>query len=234
VGGLEKLEAAELHEGDVAPGELDLEAHAVVGGAEQHRLGLEPEPGFAAGQHLIDHPGGLVGLVAQRHEPGFFAGDPLAPEILAEALLRLGDHGVGGGQDGLGGAVVAVEGDAPGGCAELAGKVEDVAHRGAAEAVDGLGVVADHGEAAPVGPHGQQQPGLQAVGVLEFVHQDVAEARADLAGELGFGDHLRPVEEQVVVVEHLLGLLGFDVGEEEVAQLLPQPAHQGSWFAGLR
>ena len=31
------------------------------------------------------------------------------------------------------------------------------------EAVDRLGVVADHGEAVPCRAHGQQQPGLQAV-----------------------------------------------------------------------
>ena len=35
---LEELQPAELHEGDVAPGELQLELGAVVRGPEQHRL----------------------------------------------------------------------------------------------------------------------------------------------------------------------------------------------------
>jgi hypothetical protein len=97
---------------------------------------------------------------------------------------------------------------------------------GAAEAVDGLGVVAHHGEAAAVGLHGQQDAGLQAVGVLVFVHQHVAEALAHLPGQLG-SDHLGPVEQQVVVVEHLLGLLGLHVGAEQGFSSASQPAHQG-------
>ena len=79
VGGLEKLQPAELHEGHVAPGEFDLQPHAVVGGAEQHRLGLELEPRLPPGQHLLDHAGGLVGLVAHRHQPGLFAAGAVAP-----------------------------------------------------------------------------------------------------------------------------------------------------------
>ena len=41
VGGLQKLEPAELDERNIAPGQLDLERAAVMGGAEQHRLRLQ-------------------------------------------------------------------------------------------------------------------------------------------------------------------------------------------------
>jgi hypothetical protein len=99
------------------------------------------------------------------------------------------------------------------------GKVEDVADVGAAEAVDALGVVSHHGEAAAVGLHGQQDGGLQAVGVLVFIHQHVAEALAHVPGQRRFGHHLRPVEQKVVVVEHLLGLLGLYVGAEQGLQV---------------
>ena len=47
VGGIEKLEPAELDEGNVAPGQLDFELAAVVRGAEQHRLLLERNAGLA-------------------------------------------------------------------------------------------------------------------------------------------------------------------------------------------
>ena len=63
---------------------------------------------------------------------------------------------------------------------EVAGEVEDVAHGRGAERIDRLRVVADHGEAAPVGLERQQDRRLQPVGVLIFVDQDVVEARADL------------------------------------------------------
>ena len=38
---VEEFQAAELHERDVAPGQLDLERAAVVRGPEQHRLLLQ-------------------------------------------------------------------------------------------------------------------------------------------------------------------------------------------------
>jgi hypothetical protein len=42
--------------------------------------------------------------------------------------------------------------------------------------------------------------------------------RAPISAEFGFADHLRPVEQQVVVVEHLLRLLGLDVLAEQAPQ----------------
>jgi hypothetical protein len=170
---------------------------------------------FAPGEDLVGDVGGLIDFVAHRDDLRLLRGGAFAPQVLAIALLGERDDFVGGGQDGLGRAVVAVERDDARRRVEVRGKVEDVAHRRAAEAIDRLRVVADHGQAAAVGLHGQQQRGLQAVGVLVLVDQHVAEASADLGGELGLADHLRPVEQQVVVVEHLLRLLGFDVGEEE-------------------
>ena len=101
---------------------------------------------------------------------------------------------------------------------EMAGKVEDVAHGRGAERIDRLRVVADHGEPAPVRLEREQDRGLQAVGVLIFVDQDMIEARADLGGECRLGQHVRPVEQQVVVIEHVLALLCLDVGGEQLLQ----------------
>ena len=101
----------------------------------------------------------------------------------------------------------------------MSGEVEDVAHGRGAERIDRLRVVADHGEAAPVGLERQQDRRLQPVGVLIFVDQDMIEARADLGGELALGQHVREIEQQVVVIEHVLALLRLDVSGEQLLQL---------------
>ena len=92
------------------------------------------------------------------------------------------DDGIGGSKDRLGRAVVAIERDHVSGGTEMAGKVEDVAHRRGAERIDRLGVVADDGEPAPVWLQRQQDRSLQAVGVLVFVDQHMIEAAADVIG----------------------------------------------------
>ena len=103
--------------------------------------------------------------------------------------------------------------------------VEDVAHGRAAEGVDRLRVVADGREAAAVRLQREQDGRLQAVRVLVLVDQHVAEALPHVAGQRGLVHQLRPVEQQVVVVEHALALLRLHVGREEPAQLrLPRRA----------
>ena len=52
VGGVEELQAAELDEGDVAAGELDLERRRVVGGAEEDGLLAQRGAGLAGGEDL--------------------------------------------------------------------------------------------------------------------------------------------------------------------------------------
>ena len=98
-------------------------------------------------------------------------------------------------------------------------EIQDVAHRRGAERIDRLGVVADHREAAAVRLERQQDRGLQPVGVLIFVDQHVIEARRDVGRERRLGHHLRPVEQQVVVIEHALLLLGLHIGGEQPPQL---------------
>ena len=98
------------------------------------------------------------------------------------------------------------------------GKVEDVAHGRGAKRIDRLRVVADHGQAAPAGLQRQQDRGLQAVRVLILVDQHMVEAAADLVGEARIADHLRPVEQQIVVIEDVLLLLRLDIGGEQLLQ----------------
>jgi hypothetical protein len=56
---------------------------------------------------------------------------------------------------------------------------------------------------------------LQGVGVLVLVDQDVVGLVADEPRERSLLHHVGPVEEQVVVIEDVLPLLGLDVGTEE-------------------
>ena len=149
----------------------------------------------------------------------FCRGGSFGPEVLGEAFLGEADDAVGGGEDRLRRAIVAIERDDVRRRRELIRKVEDVAHGGGAERVDRLRVVADHRQTPASGLERQQDRGLQAVRVLVLVDEDVVEAATDVVGQAGVADHLRPIEKEVVVVEHVLLLLGFDVGREQFLEL---------------
>ena len=131
-----------------------------VGAVEDRDVG---GPGAAVGE-LVDLVGDeprLVVLVV-----GDVADDPLAvagvgPQLLLLAALVVADHRVGGGEDGLGGAVVLLQQDR-GGVGEVLLEVEDVADVGAAEGVDRLVGVADHhqlGRLDPLAPGARRRRG---------------------------------------------------------------------------
>ncbi|MGF6657603.1 hypothetical protein OKW34_008193 [Paraburkholderia youngii] len=136
------------------------------------------------------------------------------------ALAREFDHRVRRGENRLGGAIVALERDLLRGRFELRGEIEDIAHGRAAKRIDRLRVVADHGQAAAVRFQREQDRRLQAVGVLVFVDQHMVEARRQIGRDAGLGGHVRPVEQQIVVVEHALLLFGVDVRGEQPAQIV--------------
>ena len=207
MGAVEELQPAKLDEGDVAPGELDLEFGRMRGGAEQHGLLLQRRAALAAGEDAFDHVAGLTGLVLNRHQPRLFRRYAFGPQVLGETLLALGDHRVGGFEDRLGGAVVAVERHNPGLRGEGAGKIKDVAHRRGAEGIDRLRVVADHRQPVSIRLQRQKDRGLQPIGILVLVDQHVIETAAQVLGDGRLAHHGGPVEQQVVVIEHLLALL---------------------------
>ena len=47
----------------------------------------------------------------------------------------------------------------------------------------------------------------------------MVEALADLAGKPRIADHLRPVEQQIVVIEDILSLLRLDIDSEQLLQV---------------
>ena len=146
----EKFEAAELHERNVPPRQFDLDPQAVVRRAEQHRLRLQPDTALAPRKYLLDDESRLVRVVAHRHQKRLLRAGARAPQVLAEALARFADDAVRGIEYRRRGPVVARQCDAHRRRFEQRRKVEDVAHRRAAEAVDGLRVVAHHSEASAV------------------------------------------------------------------------------------
>ena len=206
-----------------------------------------------ADEHLLEHSGLGVGAVEDRDvgrprvrvvgEPVDLLGDEprlvvlvvgdvaddaravagVGPQLLGLAALVVADHGVGGVEDGLRGAVVLLEQDRRR-VGEVLLEVEDVADVGAAERVDRLVGVADHhqlgragrGRAPPraarvpvvrrllhlVGAELVDQGVLSVVGVLVLVDEHVAEPPA--VGLADVGELLEQVDgehDQVVEVE---------------------------------
>ena len=184
---------------------------------KQHRLRLERDAGFALFQDFTRDIAGLIDLVAHAHQSRPLGGDPVRPQAFGETFLCLFNDCIRGGKDRLRRAVVAFECDDLGARREMAGKVEDIAHRCRPERVDGLGIVADDRQPSAIGLQGQKDRRLQPVGVLIFVHQHVIEAIRHIVGDGGHSHHLRPIEQQIVVIEHVLALLGFDIGREQSA-----------------
>jgi hypothetical protein len=147
VRGVEKLQSTEFDERDVSARQFDFEWTAVTGCPEQNGLLFEEGAGLPVLQDAFDDEARLVSLVADRDELRLCFRGALGPEVFGEAFLGEADDAVGGSEDRLRRAVVAIERDDVCWRQELVGKVEDVAHGRSAERVDRLGVVADHRQA---------------------------------------------------------------------------------------
>ena len=117
----------------------------------------------------------------------------------------MADRGVGE-RDDLGGGTVIDRQLEDAGARVALGELEDVVVVGAPEPVDGLRVVADGRQVARAGASDRlHERGLDRVGVLHLVDEDVAEhppLRGLLIGE--FLDQPGPLAEQVVIV-HAVG-----------------------------
>ena len=111
MGAVEELQAAELHERHVAAGQLRLDLGGMAGGAEEHRLVLQPDPRLPVLEDAVHDVAGLLGLGAGGDEARLVGRGAVGPEILGEALPGPGDDRVRRREDRLGGAVVAVQRD---------------------------------------------------------------------------------------------------------------------------
>jgi hypothetical protein len=84
-----------------------------------------------------------------------------------------------------------------------------------AEAVDALRIVTHDGEVAIERPHAMENGELQPVGVLIFVREDVIEPFVQESDERLVAKEMKPVEEEIVVIEHMSFLLCFGVRFEK-------------------
>jgi hypothetical protein len=160
-------------------------------------------------------------MAATMQATGLRAVTSLRVQALGEAFACEPDHCVGGGQDRLCRAVVLLQRDDCRRRLKARREVQDVTHVRGAEAVDRLRVVADDGEPGSIRLQAQKDAGLQRVGVLVLVDEYVIEKGADVYRQFGDGHQLAPVEQQIIVVEHALLLLGLHVGSEQALQVVP-------------
>ena len=196
-----ELEAAVLDEGDAAAREFQLQRHAVRAGAEQHRLALELQAGFALCQHRVGHAARLCGFVFNRQQARFDAGSAVGPQLLGKSFRRCFDDGVGSLQDLRRAAVVPGQREHPRWRVEALRKGQDVPHLGAAKGIDRLRVVAHSGQPLALRFERLQDVGLQAVDVLHFVDQHVVEAAADALRHGRRLHQVPPGQQQVVEVQ---------------------------------
>ena len=82
-----------------------------------------------------------------------------------------------------------------------------------------MGIVADDCETGPVTPQRHQDLGLEPIGVLILINEDTVETATDLRCNGGFGHGVAPVQQEVVVIEDVVALLGHDIGLEQPTKL---------------
>ena len=136
-------------------------------------------------------------------------------QLLFELTFVVHDGGVGEVEDRRRRAVVGLE--AEDGAVRVAlGKAQDVVEVGAAEGVDGLGVVADDHDVALGPEHGVDDVGLEPVGVLVLVDQDVGEGRGEPPPDIGVAlEQQQPVEQQIVEVHEIGVAFALEVALED-------------------
>ncbi|OPZ09778.1 MAG: hypothetical protein BWZ08_00168 [candidate division BRC1 bacterium ADurb.BinA292] len=220
VGLLEEAQAAADVEGQAAGLQFELDLQAVVVAAVEDRHVAEPAAFAAQALGVVGDEPGLLVLVAAMHEGGPQAGGADGAQLLGQAPPVAGDAGVGHGQDLGRRAVVGFElEDAGVGVAAL--ETDDVVEGGAAEPVDGLGVVADDAQVAV--PAGQQvhDGALHGIGVLELIDEQVFEALGQLLADgVLLPEHVEQTRQQIVEIEHALGALLALVERQDLGNLL--------------
>ncbi len=188
---------------------LQLQLHQlglVVTAIEDGEVAVRPLGTQVFGEDFQSHPFALGVFVAAADHADLVAHAHLAPQLLLEGVGVVGDQGVGAFEDAAGGAVVLLEHH------HLQRRVvvfqqHQVFWPRAAPSVDRLVVVADHGELVAHAHQQLHQQVLAGVGVLIFIHQQVADA------VLPFFQNVRVVlkqlhrhQNQVVEVHRVVGL----------------------------
>ena len=128
-------------------------------------------------------PFGFVLVVAAGPDAHVLAVAMLAPQLLEVRVRIFRDQGIGAAQDLPAAAVILFELDHLQ-ARIVGGEPVEVFRIGAAPGIDALVVVAHAGQAAARAGEVFQQAVLRAVGILAFVHQQVADALAPGRGQV--------------------------------------------------
>ena len=233
MGRLGEAQPAVLHERDAASRQLYLQHVAVVRRADQHGLVAQVQAGLAGRQDLGADLPRLRRLVVAAHQhrrgPGL-AGR--GEREFQPGGLRA--HLVGQPEHRLPGPVVAAK-PHHGQAGEGGRQLPQVLRVGAAEAVDGLGVVADAGQAAAFGRQQPHDVGLDRVDVLVLVDEDRIEHAAQDRPGGRIGKRGPPQQQQVVEVDQAVAALVRDIAAEQLAELggvLGAPGEIGTHHLG--
>ena len=162
--------------------------------------------------HFLGEPARFVPVALRLVDAYRLAVPGGGPQVLAEPLPVVGDERVGRREDEPVRAVVLLQADDVLD-AEIALEFGHVADVRPAKPVNGLIVITDC-EHDIFRPGEKLQPAvLEAIGVLEFVHQDVAEtALVVLAEDLVPGKELEAAQQQLREIHHALALALLVVG----------------------
>lgn len=173
----------------------------MVPGPHQHRLVAEQPTVRGMFQDRIGHRPGLGrGIVAADQGRSRAAG-PRRVQLQPRIGGALRSDGVGEIQQTLARPEVLLQPDHRH-VLEGLGQVEQMSAVGTAEAVDGLGVVADHGQARSGRPEHPHDVDLGLVHVLVLVDEHMVPSCGDPGPYLGIRQQRSPCHEQVVEVEH--------------------------------
>ena len=133
-------------------------------------------PGYPVGGDLRSNALRFNVLIFYGDNAKGIPGAALTPKTLLEKVLVMGNEGVRGTENGLSGAVVFLQlHHLEGG--EIGRQIPEVLRARPAPGVNGLVVVPHHGKGPGAPYEGAKQLVLSAVGILVFVHQQVAHPR---------------------------------------------------------
>ena len=176
---LEKAKPAPDLEGNAPAGELHLKLHRVVVRPVEHGdLGERHVLLIAQRERAVHHEVGLLHGVARGHEGGLHPHVARGLEVLLELAPVVRDGSVGQREDVGRAPVVFFEAEEPGVGVALR-KGDDVLEMSTPETVDALRVITHHCDVSLLTGQEVHQVGLHLVGVLVFIHEDVAKARLE-------------------------------------------------------
>ena len=188
-------------EGDAGAGELKLDLHGVEVGAIEDgnfvpRLALL----VSFKEHLDDVEGLLLGVACGDDQRPLTVG-AMGAEFFFKLMTVVSDGGIGNGENLGGAAVVGADSDFAGFRIAIE-EGEDIFEVGTAPGVDGLGVVADDHDLAMGGGEGIDEVGLDFVGVLVFIDEDVLEFDLVAFEEGAIGvEKPESLNEEIIVIE---------------------------------